>query len=113
MENWVIFTFLYAVFTGDVEKVLPKIIERDNLKPNVVFVDPPRKGLDKNTIDVLQNLEPSKIVYISCNPATLARDVSLLEEKYELKTVQPVDMFPYTSHIECCCVLKLKEITKI
>jgi len=96
-------------FTGDVEKVLPKIIERDNLKPNVVFVDPPRKGLDKNTIDVLQNLEPSKIVYISCNPATLARDVSLLEEKYELKNVQPVDMFPYTSHVECCALLEMKK----
>ena len=83
-------------FAGDVEKVLPKIIEKDNIKPNVVFVDPPRKGLDKKTIGVLQELEPSKIIYISCNPATLARDISLLEEKYELKTVQPVDMFPFT-----------------
>ncbi len=83
-------------FAGDVEKILPKIIERDNIKPNVVFVDPPRKGLDKKTIGVLQELEPSKIIYISCNPATLARDISLLEEKYELKKVQPVDMFPFT-----------------
>jgi 23S rRNA (uracil1939-C5)-methyltransferase len=83
-------------FAGDVEKVLPKIIERDNIKPNVVFVDPPRKGLDKKTIGVLQELEPSKIIYISCNPATLARDISLLEEKYELKNLQPVDMFPFT-----------------
>jgi len=96
-------------FAGDVEKVLPKIIERDNLKPNVVFVDPPRKGLDKKTIEVLQELEPSKIIYISCNPATLARDISLLEEKYELKTVQPVDMFPYTSHIENITILELKK----
>ena len=95
-------------FAGDVEKLLPKIIERDNLKPNVVFVDPPRKGLDKKTIGVLLELEPSKIIYISCNPATLARDISLLEEKYELKTLQPVDMFPFTSHVECVTVMYLK-----
>ena len=96
-------------FAGDVEKVLPKIIERDNIKPNVVFVDPPRKGLDTKTIEVLKKLESNKIIYISCNPATLARDISLLEEKYELGKVQPVDMFPYTSHVECCSVLYLKD----
>ncbi len=83
-------------FAGDVEKILPEIIKRDSLKPNVVFVDPPRKGLDKKTIEVLKELQPSKIIYISCNPATLARDISLLEEKYEIKSVQPVDMFPFT-----------------
>ena len=95
-------------FAGDVEKVLPKIIERDNIKPSTVFVDPPRKGLDKNTIKVLQELKPKKIIYISCNPATLARDIALLEENYNLKEVQPVDMFPYTSHIECITVMNLK-----
>ena len=97
-------------FAGDVEKVLPKIIERDNIKPNVVFVDPPRKGLDKKTIGLLQELEPSKIIYISCNPATLARDISLLEEKYELKTVQPVDMFPFTRTcgVRCSIGFKIK-----
>ena len=93
-------------FAGDVEKVLPKIIEKDNIKPNTVFVDPPRKGLDKNTIKVLQELEPNKIIYISCNPATLARDLALLEENYETQKLQPVDMFPYTSHIECVAVLQ-------
>ena len=83
-------------FAGDVEKILPKIIEKDNIKPNVVFVDPPRKGLDKKTINLLKELQPSKIIYISCNPATLARDIDLLEEKYDIGEVQPVDMFPYT-----------------
>lgn len=92
-------------FAGDVEKILPKIIEKDNIKPNVVFVDPPRKGLDKKTINLLKELQPSKIIYISCNPATLARDISLLEEKYDIGEVQPVDMFPYTSHVECCALL--------
>lgn len=83
-------------FAGDVEEILPKIIEKDNIKPNVVFVDPPRKGLDKKTINLLKELQPSKIIYISCNPATLARDISLLEDEYNLGIVQPVDMFPYT-----------------
>lgn len=96
-------------YAGDVEKVLPQILENIEEKPNVVFVDPPRKGLDSKTIEVLKTLKPEKIVYISCNPATLARDLKNLEEKYEIKKVQPVDMFPYTSHVECCSVLKLKE----
>lgn len=96
-------------FAGDVEKVLPKIIEKDNIKPNIVFVDPPRKGLDKRTIEILKELKPSKIIYISCNPATLARDIALLDESYNIGEVQPVDMFPYTSHVECVTVLYAKE----
>ena len=99
-------------YAGDVEKVLPQILEKIEDKPNVVFVDPPRKGLDNKTIAVLKELQPEKIIYISCNPATLARDLKELEEKYEIIKVQPVDMFPYTSHVECCSVLKLKESTE-
>ena len=94
-------------FAGDVEKILPKIIEKDNIKPNVIFVDPPRKGLDKKTINLLKELQPSKIIYISCNPATLARDISLLEEKYDIGEVQPVDMFPYTRTRGMCMFIKL------
>lgn len=95
-------------FAGDVEKVLPKIIEIDNIKPSTIFVDPPRKGLDKKTIEILQELKPSKIIYISCNPATLARDIALLERNYNIKEVQPVDMFPYTTHVECVAALQIK-----
>ena len=95
-------------YAGDVEKVLPKIIEKEKIKPNVVFVDPPRKGLDNNTIKVLEELRPEKIVYISCNPATLARDLALLNEDYEIKEIQPVDMFPFSKHCEVISVLKLK-----
>lgn len=95
-------------FAGDVEKILPQIIEKDNIKPNIVFVDPPRKGLDKKTVQILQELKPSKIIYISCNPATLARDIAMLDENYNIGEVQPVDMFPYTSHVEAVCELKLK-----
>ena len=93
-------------FAGDVEEILPQIIEKDNIKPNIVFVDPPRKGLDKKTIQVLKELRPSKIIYISCNPATLARDIAILDENYNIGEVQPVDMFSYTSHIEVVCELK-------
>lgn len=73
-----------------------------------IVVDPPRKGLDKEGIDLILTLEPQKIGYVSCNPATLARDLKLLEEKYEIETIRLVDMFPWTSHTECVVVLNLK-----
>lgn len=94
-------------YAGDVEELLPRILEKMEQKPNVVFVDPPRKGLDNKTIEVLKNLQPEKIVYISCNPATLARDLKNLEDNYEIQKIQPVDQFPYTSHVECVCALNL------
>ena len=83
-------------YAGDVEKVLPEILKKEGIYPNTIFVDPPRKGLDKNTSQLLNNLEAEQIIYISCNPATLARDLKILSEKYEIKEIQPVDMFPYT-----------------
>lgn len=99
-------------YAGDVEKALPEILNKIENKPEVVFVDPPRKGLDNKTIEVLKELTPKRIIYISCNPATLARDLGLLEEKYDIQEIQPVDMFPYTSHVECCSVLYLKDSIK-
>lgn len=95
-------------YTGDVEEILPKIIKDKYLKPNIVFIDPPRKGLDNKTREVLLNLSADKIIYISCNPATFARDIAELEEKYKIEKIQPVDMFPYTSHCEVITVLQLK-----
>ena len=89
---------------GDVEKLLPELVKTE--KPDVVFVDPPRKGLDIITVQNLLKIELQKIVYISCNPATLARDLKLLEEKYDIKAVQPFDMFPFTTHIENIVILK-------
>ena len=83
-------------YAGDVEKTLPKILENKQNLPSVIFVDPPRRGLDNNTIEIIKNILPKKVIYISCNPATLARDIKLLEEKYDVKEVQPVDMFCYT-----------------
>ena len=74
---------------------------------DVVFIDPPRKGCDKNVIETLLNVKPNKIVYISCNPATLARDLKVLEEEYSLKKIAICDMFPWTSHVECVAFLNL------
>ncbi len=97
-------------FAGDVEKVFENVLKEHNVKPDVIFVDPPRKGLDKHTIENILNIKPEKIVYISCNPASLVRDLKLLEESYEIKKIQPVDMFPFTSNVECCSVLYLKDL---
>ena len=80
--------------------------------PNVIIVDPPRKGLDENTIRNILAVQPKKVVYISCNPATMVRDIKLLEEKYETDEIQSVDMFPFTSHVEVVSVLGLKEEKK-
>lgn len=95
-------------FAGEVEKILPELIDKRGISADVAFIDPPRKGCDNITIETLLKVTPQKIVYVSCNPATLARDIRLLEEKYELKQVQPVDMFPYTSSVECVVLLQFK-----
>ena len=95
-------------YAGDVEKILYKKLLEKNIFPDVVIVDPPRRGLDNHTLQNLLAIEPRKIVYISCNPATFARDIQVLAEKYEIGEVQPVDMFPFTSHVECVAVLELK-----
>lgn len=92
---------------GNVEEKLPSLV-KDIIKPDVVFIDPPRKGCDKTALETLLNIAPIKIVYISCNPATLARDLKILEEKYEISEITPVDMFPFTSHVESVAGLKLK-----
>lgn len=94
---------------GDVEEILDDLVHRQKIVPDIVMVDPPRKGLDNKSIDNLLWIRPKRLVYISCNPATLVRDLAKLEEWYEVKCVQPVDMFPFTSHVECVSVLNLKK----
>ena len=93
---------------GDVEFALSELIEKRNIIPDVVFVDPPRRGLDTTTIKNLEKVKPEKIVYISCNPATLVRDLRMFEEEYEIKSITPVDLFPWTKHVECVSVLCCK-----
>ena len=94
---------------GDTEKLLTDLIENRKIKPDVIVVDPPRKGLDNKTVENILKIKPNRIVYVSCNPATLMRDLSKLESKYKIKEIQPVDMFPFTSHVECVAVLQLKQ----
>ena len=94
---------------GDVEKALTELLENKKVQPNVILVDPPRRGLDNTTVQNILKVQPQKVVYISCNPATMVRDLKLLEEKYNICKIQPVDMFPYTSHVECVTVLYAKE----
>ena len=93
-------------FVGDVEKTLPEFIKERKINPDVVFLDPPRKGCDKIALETLLEIKPKRIVYVSCNPATLARDLKILEEKYEIKDVSICDMFPFTHHIESVAILQ-------
>ncbi|MGU0353309.1 23S rRNA (uracil(1939)-C(5))-methyltransferase RlmD [Clostridium perfringens] len=93
-------------FVGESEVVIPDLINK-GVKADVVVVDPPRKGCDKKLLDAITNIDAKKIVYVSCDPSTLGRDLQVLEENgYKTLEVQPVDMFPNTAHIECCVLLK-------
>ncbi len=94
--------------SGPAESRLSEFKKR-GIKPDVVVVDPPRKGLDDKCIEQILEMKPSKIGYISCNPATLVRDLKCLEEFYTISDITPVDMFPHTSHVECVSVLELKQ----
>lgn len=93
---------------GDTKIVLEDLIYNKGIIADIVIFDPPRKGLDNNSINNILKIKPKKIVYISCNPATLVRDLALFEELYEVKTIIPVDMFSFTKHVECVAVLNLK-----
>ena len=85
-----------------------ELFTEKNIQADVVFMDPPRAGSSQKFLKSLMKLAPSKIVYISCNPETLARDTKILEKKYRLEKVQPVDMFPFTGHVETCVLLGRK-----
>ena len=96
-------------FAGDVEDVLDDLLNEKGIIPDVVMVDPPRKGLDNKSIDNIMKIHPKKMVYISCNPATLVRDLAKFEELYEIESIKPVDMFPFTSHVECVALMGRKD----
>lgn len=94
---------------GESEIVIPELY-RKGIKADVIVVDPPRKGCDEKLLEVITEMSPEKVVYVSCNPATLARDLKYLSERgYEVREVQPVDMFPQTSHVECVVGIRRKD----
>lgn len=87
-------------FAGDMKDILTDDFIAQHGRPDIVITDPPRDGMHQDVIKVLLNAAPEKIVYVSCNPATQARDLTLLDEKYKVVKVRPVDMFPHTHHVE-------------
>jgi len=87
-------------FAGDMKDVLNAEFIRTHGKPDVIITDPPRAGMHEDVVKAMLLAEPERIVYVSCNPATQARDLNLLNEKYRVAAVQPVDMFPHTHHVE-------------
>jgi 23S rRNA (uracil-5-)-methyltransferase RumA len=92
---------------GEVKDVLPKYYAK-GFNPDVIIIDPPRSGIDQQTIDVLLKKVVNKIIYISCNPSTLGKNLKDLSRKYNVVSVTPLDMFPHTSHIESITILKKK-----
>lgn len=99
-------TIFYA---GDMKNVLTDEFIAEHGQPDVMIVDPPRAGMHEDVVNVILNAEPRRIVYVSCNPATQARDLALLDGKYRVDAIQPVDMFPHTQHVENVVKLTLKE----
>ncbi len=95
-------------FAGDMKDILNQEFINEYGRPEVIITDPPRAGMHNDVIDTILFAEPKRIVYVSCNPATQARDLSLLDVKYKVTRVQPVDMFPHTHHVENVVLLELK-----
>ena len=95
-------------YAGDMKDVLVDSFIRKRGRPDVIILDPPRAGIHPDVAKVILEASPSRIVYVSCNPASQARDLAILCGKYEITAVQPVDMFPHTQHVENVCALRLK-----
>ena len=94
-------------FAGDIKNVLNETFINENGNPDILITDPPRAGMHTDVVKTIINIKPNKIVYVSCNPATQARDLELLSEKYKVTKIQPVDMFPHTHHVENVVLLEL------
>lgn len=98
-------------FAGDMKDVLTDEFIEEHGRPDVMIVDPPRAGMHADVVNVIMNARPQRIVYVSCNPATQARDLAMLDSLYEVVAVQPVDMFPHTQHVENVVKLDLRRPT--
>lgn len=96
-------------FDGDMKDILTADFIKEHGKPEVMIIDPPRAGMHPDVVKVIMEAAPERIVYVSCNPASQARDLAMMSPMYEITAVQPVDMFPHTMHVENVCALKLKD----
>lgn len=94
-------------FAGDMKDILTDSFIQEHGRPDVMIVDPPRAGMHPDVVATILKAAPRRIVYVSCNPASQARDIAMLSEKYKITAVQPVDMFPHTQHVENICKLEL------
>ena len=99
-------------FAGDMKDILTDDFIAEHGQPDVIITDPPRAGMHPDVVKVILNAAPKRIVYVSCNPATQARDLSLLDHLYKVEAVQPVDMFPHTPHVENVVLLSKRILTK-
>jgi 23S rRNA (uracil1939-C5)-methyltransferase len=104
--NGIANTLFYA---GDMKDILTQAFINEHGRPDVIITDPPRAGMHTDVINTILFAEPQRIVYVSCNPATQARDLQLLDAKYKVMKVQPVDMFPHTHHVENVVLLEKKQ----
>ena len=96
-----------AVFyTGDMKDMLTESFIEAHGRPDVVITDPPRTGMHNDVTDTILRAAPERIVYVSCNPATQARDIARMADQYEIVRIQPVDMFPHTHHVENVALLR-------
>ncbi len=96
-------------YAGDMHKMLTPDFMRTHSKPDVIITDPPRSGMHPKVLKMLLEIAAPRIVYVSCNPATQARDLEELDRKYVVKEIQPVDMFPHTHHVENVVLLELRK----
>ena len=97
-----------SFFASDIKNMLDDTFIEQHGKPDIIITDPPRAGMEVPVLEMLLKMECPKIVYVSCNPGTQARDLAILQEKYTIELVQPVDMFPHTAHVESIALLLLK-----
>jgi len=98
-----------SFYAGDMKDILNADFLSKHPKPDIIVTDPPRAGMHEDVVKMLLNIAAERIVYVSCNPATQARDLAILDAKYEVKAIQPVDMFPHTQHVENVVLLKLRQ----
>jgi len=95
-------------YAGDMKDILTDDFIREHGRPDIIITDPPRAGMHADVVQTILRAAPGRIVYVSCNPATQARDLQLLDEAYRVARIQPVDMFPHTQHVENVVLLERK-----